>query len=74
MPFNLLVRPHHVVIPVHVRGVRLTRLLVDPGIYVTEVVTGTERMTIYVQVYADTDFLRINAIIYPSLLVVRLSV
>ena len=56
MPFNLLVRPHHVVILVLVRGARLTRLLVDPGIYVTEVVTGTERMTIYVKVYADADF------------------
>lgn len=73
MPLNLLVRPQQVVIPVLVRGVRITRLLVDPGVNVIELVTGRERLTIHVQVYGDV--LRIDTTAYPpSLLVVRLSV
>ena len=47
MPLNLLVQSHRVVIPVLVRGVRLTRLLMSPGINVTEVMTGTERVIIH---------------------------
>ena len=53
-------------------GVLLTRLVVDVGVYVTEMVTGPDRLTLHVTVYANV--LRFGTLVYPTLLVVRLSV
>ena len=70
---RLLGRPHCVVLPVRLpERVVLTRLVIFYGVQVTEVVTGVDFLTIHMRVFADT--LKVDLTIYPTLLVVRLSV
>ena len=68
MPSRLLVHPHQVVFP---KGVQLTRLVVGMGVRVTKIVTGINQTTIHADVYGDV--LAVGATIYPTLLVVWLS-
>ena len=73
MAMRLLVRPHSVVLPVRLpEKVVLTRLVMNCGVKVTEVVTRIDFLTIHMQVYADV--LKVDLTIYPTLMVVRLSV
>ena len=70
---RLLVRPYTVALPVCVpECVILTRLIMGGGVRVTEVVTGVDRLTIHLQMYAD--ILRVDITAYPILMVVCLSV
>lgn len=73
MAMRLLVQPHCVVLPVRLpERVVITRLVMNCGVKVTEVVTGIDFLTIHLQVYAD--MLKVDLTIYPTLMVVRLSV
>ena len=70
---RLLVHPHRVVCPVFFPdGVVLLCLVAGDGVKVTEFVSGMGRCTIHADVYGDR--LLIGTTIYPSLMVVRLSV
>ena len=69
---HLLVHPHQVVCPViFPDGVLLLRLVVGDGVRVTQFVNRMGHCTIHVDVYGDT--LLIGTTIYPSLMVVQLS-
>ena len=53
------------VLPVRLpERVVLTRLVINCGVKVTEVVTGTDFLTIHLQVYADV--LKVDLTIYPT--------
>ena len=70
---RLLERPHEVVLSLPLRsGVLITRLQVGIGIWVTEVITRVNHMTIRLNVYSD--ILVVDRFGYPTLEVVRLSV
>ena len=73
MVMSLLVRPNRVVLPILIPGgIPLTRLTVGVGVYVTQVVVGTHRCTLHMDIYADVLVARIT--VYPMLMVVHLSV
>ena len=73
MAMRLLVRPHWVVLPVlMLEGILLTWLIMGRGVNLIELVTSTERLTIYVDVFSDTLF--ITTTVYPTLYVMRLFV
>ena len=64
--------PHRAVLPILMRdGILLTRLVVGTGVHITEVVSGGNRLTIHVNVYASV--LVVGTMRYPTLLVVHLS-
>ena len=47
----MLVQPHRVVLPLRMpKGALLTRLIIERGVNVTEVVTGMSRLTIYASI------------------------
>ena len=63
--------PHRAVLPILMRdGILLTRLVVGTGVHITEVVSGGNRLTIHVNVYASV--LVVRTMRYPTLLVVHL--
>ena len=62
--------PHRAVLPMR-DGIILTRLVVGTGVHITEVVSGGNRLTIHVNVYASV--LVVRTMRYPTLLVVHLS-
>ena len=73
MVMSLLVRPHRTVLPFLMPGgCPLTRLVVGVGVHVTEVVAGLDRLTVHMDVYAHVLVVKIT--VYPTLLVVHLSV
>ena len=53
-------------------GILLTRLVIGVGVHVTQVVAGADRCTMHMDVYADVLVVMIT--MYPTLMVVRLSV
>ena len=65
--------PHRVVLLVFfLNEVLLVRLVVNKGVRVTEFVTGMGRSIIHAEVYGDV--LVVATTIYPTLMVVQLSV
>ena len=47
-------QPHRAVLPVLIQdGVLLTRLVVDPSIHITEVVSSVERLTLHMDIYSS---------------------
>ena len=64
--------PHRAVLPILMcDGILLTRLVFGTGVHITEVVSGGNRLTIHVNVYASVLVVRTMG--YPTLLVVHLS-
>ena len=65
--------PYVIVLSIPLRsGVLITRLRVGIGIWVTEIITRTNNITLRLDVYSDT--LVVDRMGYPTLEVVRLSV
>ena len=70
---SLLTEPHEVVLPVSVpEGIAMTRVLVERGVYLLEVLFGVGRVTLKLNVYGD--ILLLNKTVYQSLVVLRFSV
>ena len=73
MVMSLLVRPHRTVLPILMPGgCPNTRLVIGVGVHVTEVVAGLNRLIVHMDVYAHV--LAVKITVYPTLLVVHLSV
>ena len=69
---SLLVQSYGAVLAILMpHGILLTRLIVDAGVHVAEVVAGTGRVTVHMRVY--TNVLRVRTTMYPTLMVVHLS-
>ena len=65
---SIMSRPHRAVLPVLIQdGALLTSLIVGPGIHIAEVVSAT-RLTVHMDIYGSV------LVVYPILMVVRLSV
>jgi len=70
---SLLVRPSQVELSLAVpEGVVVTRVVVNRGIHLREVVTGLSRVLVKLDVYGDV--LLITRLNYPTLVVLRFSV
>ena len=70
---SIMSQPHRAVLSVLIRdGVLLTRLVVGPGIHITEAVSGAEQLTVHMDIYGSV--LVVTIIDYLTLMVVRLSV
>ena len=69
----MMAHPRRVAFPViFPEGVLLSRLVVGAGVEVTEVITNVERLIVHAEVYGNV--LVVNTDVYPTLIVVRLSV
>ena len=53
-------------------GVRITRILVEQGVHLVELVTGLSRVLVEMEVYGDAVLMR--RFMYPSLMVLRFTV
>ena len=70
---SLLTEPHEVELSVSVpEGIAMTRVLVERGVYLLEVLLGVGRVTLKLSVYGDV--LLLNKTVYPSLIVLRFTV
>ena len=72
MVMSLLVQPHRMVLLILMPGgVLLIRLVNGVGVHVSQVVTSLDRLTVHVDVYGD--ILVVRTTVYPTLMVVHLS-
>ena len=70
---SLSVRPSRAVLPILMSdGILLVRLVVCAGVHVTQVVSGANRCSVHMDVYADV--LVVSTTMYPTVMVIRLSV